>query len=73
MTIGVEETTVSVLMEEKVYQLEEKFILAVSIHLKVHRKCEAIIEGMAMRVALHEEPLNVGLIIHMLLAMVDLL
>lgn len=43
------------------------------IHLKIPRKSESIIGGIATRVALHEESLEAGLRIPILLAMSDLL
>lgn len=67
------ETVVSILTEKRVLQLKEKFILVADICLEVFGKSERIIEGMAMRVAYHEESLNAGLRIPMLPAMVDLL
>lgn len=78
MIMGVEELGLtseimaSILSEEKVLQLEKKFILAIGIHLEVPRKNERIIEGMARRTTLHEESVNVGLKIFILPAMADL-
>lgn len=67
------EITASVLTEEKVLQLGEKFILAASICLEVPGKNEQIIGRTVMRVALHEESLNTGLRTSMLLTIADLL
>lgn len=67
------ESVASILLEEKVHQLGEKFVLVAGIHLEVPGEDKHITEGMTMRVTLHEELLNAGLRISMLLAMADLL
>lgn len=63
----------SILIEEKVLQLGEKFILTMSIHLEVPKESEHITRGIMMKVTLHEESLNAGLRISMLSIMTDLL
>lgn len=67
------EIAASILMEEKVCQLGEKFGFMVGIHLEVPRKDEHITEGTMMRVTLHKESLNAGLRIPMVPAMANLL
>lgn len=67
------ETMASILTEEKVLYLEEKFVVVAGIYLEVPRKNEWITRGMATRVALHKESLDTGLRISMLPVMVDLL
>lgn len=57
----------------EVFQLKEKFVLAIAFRLKVPEKIERITGVTATRVTLHEKSLNAGLTIPMLPAMADLL
>lgn len=67
------EITTSIMVEKKVLQLGEKLVLVTCICLEGPARNERITEEMAMRIALHEESLNAGLKIPMLLAMANLL